>query len=281
MASRLLIARKHGIAYWPNLNHVVRHFVSFIAEDAAVLAPASVRCLDTLNATSADCSKPLVSRFDVHSGVHELSIQDQRFPMPGSVGLVSSLQMPSSTKYEVDLSILNQFAEVRCPMDVKLQPSSIDFLECVAQEITLTERKDFQNLFPDRELGTSELTVITLSQRTQNDMTSWSEEVEAEREELLGNFVAGATDLCHALKQAGYWADFIDPSSGRPYFGAYTNDTLFETDDRYRKFGFEINDLGCCKVISHPLWKSHAYIGSLFTNAPMDHPAIKELTKKQ
>ena len=62
------------------------------------------------------------------------------------------------------------------------------------------------------------------------------------------------------------------------YFGAYTNATLFETDDRYRKFGFEINDLGCCKVIFHRLWGAHAYVGSLFTNAPMDHPAIRQLT---
>ena len=46
---------------------------------------------------------------------------------------------------------------------------------------------DFRELFPDRNLEKEDLTVITLSQRTQNDMTGWSDQVEAERELLLSN----------------------------------------------------------------------------------------------
>ena len=51
---------------------------------------------------------------------------------------------------------------------------------------------EFQDLFPDRDLslveaddGADHLTVVTLSQRTQNDMTSWNDDVEQERENLL------------------------------------------------------------------------------------------------
>jgi hypothetical protein len=29
-------------------------------------------------------------------------------------------------------------------------------------------------------------------------------------------FIEGATEICNALYQAGFWADFIDPSCGKP-----------------------------------------------------------------
>ncbi|CAF2054641.1 unnamed protein product, partial [Rotaria magnacalcarata] len=57
--------------------------------------------------------------------------------------------------------------------------------------------------------------------------------------------------MCAYLTGKQYWADFIDPSSGRPYYGPHTADTLFETDERYRYFGINIVDLGCCRVVEH------------------------------
>ena len=54
--------------------------------------------------------------------------------------------------------------------------------------------------------------------------------------------------MCESLRADGYWADFIDPASGRPYLGPFTNATLFETDGRFRHLGMDVEDLGCCKV---------------------------------
>ncbi|KAJ7417871.1 methylmalonic aciduria and homocystinuria type D like protein, mitochondrial-like protein [Willisornis vidua] len=105
---------------------------------------------------------------------------------------------------------------------------------------------DFECLFP--EGSPARLTVLTVTQRTQNDMTVWSQEVEEEREMLLENF-----------------------------FGPYTSTPLFETDGRYRLLGFSVDDLGCCKVIRHRLWGTHVLVGTIFTNAEPDSPIMRQL----
>jgi hypothetical protein len=33
---------------------------------------------------------------------------------------------------------------------------------------------------------------------------------------FLFQFIKGASDICEALNNSGFWADFIDPSCGRP-----------------------------------------------------------------
>ena len=73
-------------------------------------------------------------------------------------------------------------------------------------------------------------------------------------------------DIVLGLRRAGFWADLVDPSTGRPHLGelapaADADDRLIETDDRLGRLGFEIDDLGCCKVIRHAVWGSHVFIG--------------------
>lgn len=58
-------------------------------------------------------------------------------------------------------------------------------VECVAQEIMEFLVSDLMLLFPGVSLHGARLNVITLSQRTFNDMTGWSMAVEQEREQLL------------------------------------------------------------------------------------------------
>ncbi|KAH3894612.1 hypothetical protein DPMN_018769 [Dreissena polymorpha] len=239
--------------------------------------------------------------------------QDSRFPFPGNVG--HTLESPSvarndflkgpraavNTEAIFELlpdehrgKILTQACDAIEAMDEASSPSPDDLLECVAYDCPHFIRKDFADLFPEKNIMSGPFTVITISQKTKQDMTGWSEEmekereqllkavsmtgwseeVEKEREQLLKAFVEGASDICEALQCAGFWADFIEPSCGKPFLGEHTNASLYETDERYRKLGFEIEDLGCCKVIRHHVWGTHAYVGCLFTNAPASHPIL-------
>lgn len=112
---------------------------------------------------------------------------------------------------------------------------SRDGLDCRAQECPLLLKKDFQELFPQHDILTSPLTVVTVAQRTEYDSSCYTEEMGAERERLTDNFIQMARQVVRQLSVAGYWADFIDPSSGRPYLNTanVSDAALFETDERF------------------------------------------------
>lgn len=101
--------------------------------------------------------------------------------------------------------------------------------------------------------------------------------MEEEREKLTEDFVSAAKEMCARLKNDGYWADFIDPSSGTPYYGGHTNSAMFETDERYRLLGFRIEDLGCCKVISHKQFGRNVFVGTIFTDVGTKNGIINEM----
>ena len=60
-------------------------------------------------------------------------------------------------------------------------------------------KKELKALFPDisafNNLNNS-ISVITMSQETENDMSTWSDQVEEEREVLIGQFVIFAREVC-------------------------------------------------------------------------------------
>lgn len=277
MASRLLARQT---VYTRNFQAIIKHFRAFSSHSEGS---------DTGNSTLYGETESSYTVWpDKKWG--PFSPQDKRFPLPGRVGAVGKPQKKNQVDPETlfkDLpekrheAVLQQAMQNQADHEVEqlVSPSSSDLLECVAHECPFLMRRDFADLFPQQDIMYGDFTIITISQKTKEDMTGWSEEVEVEREQLLKTFVEGATDICGALQQAGFWAEFIDPSSGKPFLGPNTNATLFETDERYRKLGFEIDDLGCCKVIRHHVWGTHSYIGCIFTNAPTTEPIIATMMK--
>jgi len=284
MAAQVLCRKSQLVLYLPSLRSIARHFRAFSSYDEKY--PKGEYVPKVVRGPQADLPDPKLGL---------LGPQEHRFPLPGMVGMMSMPQpsVPQVTRQESDLfsaelpgerhdSVLRQFANAIYESDITADGTESPVagaLECVALECPTIMKRDFQDLFPGQDLANTNLTVITLSQQTENDMSGWNTKVEEEREELLAAFVEAVGEMCRVLNAAGFWADFVDPSSGSPYYGDHTNATLFETDDRYRHLGFEIDDLGCCKVIRHHKWGTHAYVGSLFTNAPCDHPILAEMAK--
>jgi len=165
------------------------------------------------------------------------------------------------------VKIKEESSDVALEQGVKESPVP-GTVEWSVQQCPSFLHRDFMELFPDIKVKSGDLTMVNLCQKTQHDMSGWSESVGEERDQLGKVFMDCASDICSTLRENGFWADFIDPGTGSPFFGAYTNTTLFETDERYNHFGFNILDLGCCKVISHKLWGTYVFVGSIFTNAP-------------
>ena len=54
---------------------------------------------------------------------------------------------------------------------------------------------------------------------------------------------------------------------------------MTETNDNYESLGFTIDDLGCCKVITHPQWGNNVFVGSVITNATVTDDIIEKLLK--
>lgn len=297
MATNLLVGPRRMVAYVPSLRAMVKHFRTFSSYERTHD--------DVFTVYEASASEASTNWPDERMG--PLSVRDRRFPMPGNIGEAHEptpqrAALPEAAPEpdvltellpgERHVSILQQYMSI--PRNTRttdteesedafyadeLIPGK-DMLECQAFDCPALLRTDFQTLFPLHDLSSSPLTVLTLSQRTRHDMSGWSPDVEEERECLLEQFIGNAIEMCNSLQNAGFWADFIDPSSGKPYIGDHTNTTMFETDERYKHFGFEIEDLGCCKVIRHHVWGSHLYVGCLFTNAPANHPVLIEMSQK-
>ncbi|CAJ0942537.1 unnamed protein product, partial [Mesorhabditis belari] len=220
-----------------------------------------------------------------------------QFPLPGNVcdsktfNADSTVENPSQSKTSSVRTtsvqtILNQGQQYAAADQAYLykQAESVELdgmddvrVEIKAQKCPRLLQRDLKSLFPHMNLTQASVNVINISQQSSTDQSAWSTQMEAERDKLTVNFINTANNICSALEKLGYWADFIDPSSGRPYRGQFTNATLFETDEAFQQLGFQIEDLGCCRVLKHIKWGSHAFVGTIFTDAPIESEIMKQL----
>lgn len=190
-----------------------------------------------------------------------------RFFLPGSVGpgwhdasTISQVQFPwkpsRNRKKPIPAIIPNEF-------------------KCVIQDCPILLRKGVFQLFPGLNIAECDLSVITLMCEPAAECTPY-QQVETD-EAVAKYFVLAAQGMCNKLKAEGYWADFINPFSGRPYLSTHQNQQLYEADEKFHCIGFEIENLAECKIITNTIEGYKKFNGSLFTTAPASVLQLKNL----
>lgn len=241
---------------------------------------------------------------------------DRRLPLPGRIGPVDTLLSPPaaptpiatkttsltpSVRRAVELTAqlhehgLNNGASLICAnrdyaasgdadCDAVTQSDDAHQLQISVHQCSEPLKNEFSSLFSERRLSEGNLTVLLVNQRTEHDMALWSEEAEQERTEMADHFMSMAHDVTSRLRRLGFWAEVIDPRSGRPSRPLadsvqQESDALLETDDRLALLGVRIEDLGCCRVVQHPDWNSHVFVGCMFTDAAFSDERLSQVLR--
>ncbi|XP_074483023.1 cobalamin trafficking protein CblD-like [Sebastes fasciatus] len=224
--------------------------------------------------------------------------QDQRFQLPGNVGFDCHLEgmedqrktpvhrtvpdvltAPSCTERHqfILAQFVNEFQGNLGTIDTRVHKAEQYFnqtdADCSISSCPELLRKDLELMFPSAP--TTSITVVTVTQS--NSRRAEETAAELDKDQLLHKFVSGAKEMCFALWTAGYWADFIDPTTGEAFFASPSSQTKLRTEEELRDLGFHIEVSGSCTVIRHILRGTALFVGTVFTNAPAHSSAIARL----
>ena len=168
-------------------------------------------------------------------------------------------ESPTSISIEINIH--------KCPSSL----ISTTFLPLFFPDSSLSKNhSNPQNYQSKKKELQNELKLIICWQKTKNDMSSYSDQVQEERDKYTQIFVDWAKGICEKIKTQNHWMDFIDPSSGKPFLGGHVNSTWDDTDDSIQLLGYEILELGCCRIATHEKFKTFAVLSLIATTAPLD-----------
>uniref|UniRef100_UPI0037E70E7A metabolism of cobalamin associated Da n=1 Tax=Semicossyphus pulcher TaxID=241346 RepID=UPI0037E70E7A len=275
------------------------------SQPAGHQALAALRVGRTRTFSAASSDEPYISVSHTDSGPRTVwpdenmgpfGPQDQRFQLPGNAGfdchidgmadqkktpvhrtVPDVLTAPSSAERQqfILAQFVNEFQGKLGPISTRVHKAEQYFnqtgTDCSINSCPELLRKDLELLFPSAP--TNSITVVTVTQSS----SRCEEAVEQDRDKLLNKFVSGAKEMCFALWTAGYWADFIDPTTGEAFFASPTSPSTLQTEEELRHLGFHIQASGSCTVIRHILRGTPLFVGTVFTNAPAHSAAIARL----
>jgi len=178
--------------------------------------------------------------------------------------LISPIVQNEETTFKAESSPPKQSCPINVQRTFKKNVSMRDLTDrdLLARLVSLfKESPQVSNLMP-----------LLVMYHTEYDMSVWSYDSHSEREKIVNNFIQIALTVTASLKSAGYWCDFIDPTSGMPYHGSYCNETFTECDEDFHRLddSLSLEDIGSCRALMHCDWGFNVFAGLLLTNAPKD-----------
>ena len=102
------------------------------------------------------------------------------------LGLLPGLVLPGAVGVATadNITVPMNSQEIDCDTFQDIDDSNRT-VECKLQECPEFIHDEMMQLFPDTTITRGDLRILILTEKTQNDMTSWSPAVEEEREKLL------------------------------------------------------------------------------------------------
>lgn len=95
---------------------------------------------------------------------------------------------------------------------------------------------------------------------------------------LYSQFVLAAREMCARLRMHGYWADFMNPFSGKPFHSYASGKKLYKVDARFRGLGIRFEEHDACLVIAaDDAAVPPPFSGSVFTTAPVSLTMLQAL----
>jgi len=130
-------------------------------------------------------------------------------------------------------------------------------------------------------------TVITICFQTNHNMSSYSNEALDEKKEIHDKFLELAKKLSYILLEENFYVDFVDPTTGLPFFDNFSAQANKEeilkltTQENNENFSLleniKIEDAGCCKMISHDKYGENCFMGLIVSNCGNDHWLVESL----
>lgn len=161
---------------------------------------------------------------------------------------------------------------------------NLDGIEVSVHTLPRPLEREFHHVFHERNLNldqyrqqqqdvassSAQFLAIPTNQHAREDLVATGQHVEQEKDRLLNLFFRVAAEVTNKIRQAGYWADYIDPCSGLPMLTPNCNKVYSEVDGMECCLGYKAYNAGFCKILTHPTWGSAVYPATMFAYAPPD-----------